>query len=186
MQHISRTTSDETIIKSAYSLKDRVQISFKGAGRTKQSFKDECDINNIVQRFLKTGVMEFTQKNQPRYGDVTGFDYSEAMQLVAAAKSMFNGMPAQLRDRFENEPAKFLDFVQDDRNHAECVEMGLLAPKPVAETTATLPHGEHLPKRSDDGRYREHTRKELRAEAAETKAAEADRAASEQKTNSST
>lgn len=165
----------ETIIRSAYSLKDRVQISFTGSGRTKQSFKTESDINHIMARFLKTGVIDFTQKHEPRYGVTTGIEYQACMLNVAAAKSMFADLPAELRNRFENEPAKFLDFVQDERNRDEATALGLLK-----RVVATPPEGEVLPGaevaaqtflRAPDGTFREQTRKEKAADAAATKAA---------------
>lgn len=129
---VSQSQSPSPQILSAYSEKQRVQIHFQGQGRTKQSFKDECDINNIMDRFLKTGILEFTQQNQPRYGDSTGLEYQDAMLIVANAKSLFNSLPPQLRDRFENDPALFLDFVNDDKNRAEALEMGLLKPEAAA------------------------------------------------------
>lgn len=129
---VSQSQSPSPQILSAYSKKQRVQIQFQGQGRTKQSFKDECDINNIMDRFLKTGILEFTQQNQPRYGDSTGLEYQDAMLIVANAKSLFNSLPPQLRDRFENDPALFLDFVNDDKNRAEALEMGLLKPEAAA------------------------------------------------------
>lgn len=130
-----------TYILSAYSPKKRVQLKCSTLGRTKQAFKDECNINTIINRFLRTGVMDFAQKNQARYGDVTGIEYQSAMNTVAAAKSLFNELPAQLRDRFDNEPALFLDFVQDKRNEEEARELGLLKPKPIAPTAEATPPG---------------------------------------------
>lgn len=130
------------LIRSAYSEKPQVQFRSTDKGRTKQSFKDECDINTIIRRFLKTGVVEFTAKHEPRYGDCTGLEYTKAMQTVAAAKSLFMDLPAALRARFENEPAKFLDFVQDDRNREEARELGLLKPQeptPAPEATSPAP-----------------------------------------------
>jgi len=129
-----------TTILSAYSPKLRVQITCTKPGRTKQSFKAECDINTILARFLKTGVLDFTNKNEARYGDTTGLEYTQAMQTVAAARSLFAELPAHLRSRFENEPAKFLAFVQDEKNREEAQELGLLKPatEPVA-TSAALP-----------------------------------------------
>lgn len=121
------------IIISGYQPKKRVRKTFSTKGRTKQSFKDECDINTILKRFMRTGVIDFANKNQARYGDSTGVEYQAAMCTVAAAKSLFNELPAHLRNRFENEPAKFLDFVQDDRNEAEARELGLLKPKALQE-----------------------------------------------------
>lgn len=125
---------------SAYSSKKRVQLFCTTKGRTKQSFKDECDINTIIRRFLKTGMLDYANKHEPRYGDTTGIEYTMAMQTVAAAKSIFNDLSAELRSRFENEPAKFLDFVNDEKNREEAQKLGLL--KPVAapiEQPATPP-----------------------------------------------
>lgn len=138
-------TTAPRIIRSAYSHKPQFQLECpeKPFGRTKQSFKDECDINVIIRRFLRTGVMDFTARNEPRYGDCTGMEYTQAMQTVAAAKSLFNELPAALRARFDNEPALFLDFVQDDKNRDEARELGLLkpeeAPKPAPASPPAAP-----------------------------------------------
>lgn len=126
--------------QTAYGHKERVQLTCIGKGRTKQSFKAECDINTIVARFLRTGIMDFAQKNEARYGDCTGMEYQSALYTVAAAKSLFNDLPAALRNRFENEPALFLDFVQDERNREEALELGLLKPvEPKPEADAPPP-----------------------------------------------
>lgn len=129
-------TSIPKLIRSLYSRKHSVQLTCTTKGRTKQSFKAECDINSIVSRFLRTGILDFAQKNQPRYGDTTGCEYQSAMQTVATARSLFNDLPAALRSRFENEPAKFLDFVQDDRNREEALALGLLRPAGASELPA--------------------------------------------------
>lgn len=133
MQTTSEKKGDVKIL-SAYSPKKRVQVQFEGKGRTKQSFKDECDINNIIARFLRTGVMDFTQKNEPRYSDVTGIEFDQAMRVVAHARTMFEELPAKIRAEFENDPAAFLDFVQDPANREACEELGLMRraePPPV-------------------------------------------------------
>lgn len=115
---------------TAYGKKLKISLKCTGPGRTKQSFKAECDINQIMARFRKTGTVDFTNKHEPRYGDVTAFEYQSAVCTVAAAKSMFNDMPSHLRARFENEPARFLAFVNDERNRAEAEQLGLLKVKP--------------------------------------------------------
>lgn len=114
---------------SAYGPKLKVSISFPaGTGRTKQSFKDECDINIIMAQYLKTGVVDFVNRHQARYGDVTGLEYQEAMQIVAESKTMFEELPSKIRQRFENDPAQFLDFVSDPSNASEAHSLGLLRP----------------------------------------------------------
>jgi len=128
-------------IYHAYSLnhpKPTLDCPEKPFGRTKQSFKAECDINTIIQRFLKTGQIDLANRLEPRYGDATGLEYTQAMLTVAKAKSLFAELPAALRGRFENDPAKFLDFVQDDKNMEEARELGLLKSKaPAAADAAT-------------------------------------------------
>jgi len=96
---------------------------------TKQSAKDECDINLIMARYLKTGVLDFVNKNAPQYGDVTGYEFQAAMETVAKGKSMFAELPAAIRDEFDNNPEFFLEFVNDPENLPQMAEMGLLRPE---------------------------------------------------------
>lgn len=118
--------SDQTRFISAYGQKRKVSVTFKGQGRTKQQFKEECDINKIMARFQQTGLIEFVNKNQGQYLDCTGFDYQEAMQTVAAANSMFMQMPSALRAEFGNSPQKFVEFCENPDNRSRLAEMGLL------------------------------------------------------------
>lgn len=118
----------------------RVAIGFDPEeGRTKQSHKDECDVNQIMARFQRTGAITHFNKFSPHYEDMTGFDYTEAMQQVAEAQSMFNELPSSLRDRFQHDPANFLDFVQDPANGPEARELGLLSDEaPPVEGSALV------------------------------------------------
>lgn len=105
----------------------RVQIEFPDDGRTKQSFKDECDINTILRGYQKNGIISHVRQVQGRYGDFIGaVDYQEALNQVILADEMFNSLPAKVRARFENDPAAFLDFAQNPSNEAEMRSMGLL------------------------------------------------------------
>jgi len=132
----SKTPDAVRRFRSAYSPRVRVCIFFPALGRTKQAFKRECDINHIMAHFKKTGVVDFVNKNAPRYQDVTGLDYLEAMQTVTHAQSLFNELPSQLRAQFENDPALFLDFVSDPENTPEMARLGLLTPEATAAALA--------------------------------------------------
>ena len=102
--------------------------------RAKQSFKDECDINTIVRRFGVTGQVPASVA-VPLNGDFVGaIDFRQSMDLIIAARASFMEMSSNVRNRFHNDPAEFLDFVSDKDNMAEARKMGLLipeAPKPV-------------------------------------------------------
>lgn len=122
--------------RHAYSPQHRTPFVNGGASATKQSFKDECDINTIMGRYLRTGVLDFVNKHQPRYEDLSeAADYQQAMLIVAESKSLFEDLPSRIRTEFENNPAKFLDFVHNPENRPRMAEMGLLKPGATLGTT---------------------------------------------------
>lgn len=132
------SVSDRQVI-TAYGPKLRQQIQFTGESATKQSFKDECDINRIMARYQVTGVLpEQLMPGQPQFVDVTGVDYLTGMQKIAEAKSLFQALPATVRLRFKNDPGEFLDFAQDPNNQDELVELGL-ARRPPHEPLPVSP-----------------------------------------------
>ena len=96
------------------------------ASLTQQHFKDECDINNILQQFNVTGMLPESTIS-PRYGDFTGVvDYHSALNQVIAAEDEFMSLPAQLRARFDNDPAKLIEFLDNSENKAEAINLGLV------------------------------------------------------------
>lgn len=109
-----------------------------------QNFKDETDINYIVRQFGLTGELP-GQTISPQYGDFTGvLDYHSAVNAVLAAQDEFMDLPAQMRARFDNDPAKLIDFLGNDENREEAIKLGLLAQKPISEPSET-PVGEVKP-----------------------------------------
>jgi len=105
--------------------------------RAVQSQKDEADINTIVRNFGVTGVLPQGVR-VPSYGDFDGIsDYQEALEAVRAADASFSAMPADVRTRFDNDPAKFVEFCSDSGNLEEMRKLGLAVPAPaVAEGEA--------------------------------------------------
>lgn len=107
--------------------------------RTKQSFKDECDMNRIVSRINKTGFVPLEAQSSLRrqiYGDVSGLPQSleQAYAIVDRANSLFAALPATLRSRFGG-PDGLLAFVEDPKNLKEAQDLGLVAksePTPIS------------------------------------------------------
>lgn len=94
-----------------------------------QQFKEDSDINTIVKRFKITGELP-TNVRMPTYQDFEGvFDFQSAMNAVAQAGEAFDEMPAEIRTRFHNDPAEFVDFCSKEDNRAEAIKMGLVMPK---------------------------------------------------------
>jgi phage internal scaffolding protein len=106
-----------------------------------QNFKDESDINYIVRQFGLTGELP-GKPLSPQYGDFTGvLDYHTAVNAVLAAQDDFMELPAQLRSRFNNDPAELIDFLGNEENREEATKLGLVAAKPISEPSET-PVGE--------------------------------------------
>lgn len=103
----------------------RVTLSC-GPGLTKQSFKDECDINSIMAKYEKTGLIEHQKAHSGFYGDyINAPDYHTAMNMIIEANEMFMTIPARIRAQFDHDAQAFLEFAQDPANREELVEMGL-------------------------------------------------------------
>lgn len=105
---------------------------------TKQSFKDECDINTIMSRYQSTGELPDLAQRAPQYLDATGMDYQDMQNKVVEANNLFNALPSKIRNRFANDPGEFLAFVSDPSNHSELQSMGLLN---ETQTPAASPSG---------------------------------------------
>lgn len=120
----------KNVFNTAYGSKDlKVRINFPEQGRTKQSHKKECDVNQIMMQFRKTGVIAHRNEHEPKYDDHSGISFTEAMQIVTESQQMFEDLPSHIRKRFSNQPEQFLDFVQDPQNNAELIKMGLAKAK---------------------------------------------------------
>jgi len=116
---------------------EKTGLTFPDASLTQQQFAEEADINTIVNRFLKTGVLP-TPNTFPQYVDFEGiFDYQSAMNLVRAADESFMRMDAKVRQRFNNSPQEFLEFFANPANTEEASRLGLTIPQPSAVTKVT-------------------------------------------------
>jgi len=105
----------------------RLQLHFNNDGLTQQHFKEETDINNIMAKFAKTGLVDHVNKVAGSYGDFTTVqDYQLHLDQVMAANAAFMELPSKIRARFDNDPSHLLAFVQDPRNRDEAVELGLI------------------------------------------------------------
>lgn len=115
--------------KTAYGPKERVHPATGGESRTHQSFKEQCDVNAIVSRFKKTGVISTLNPRPARFADVSQFtDYRDVVHEMMRAERIFMQLPASVRGRFGHDAAAFLEFAADPGNVDELRDMGLVAP----------------------------------------------------------
>lgn len=108
-------------------LRRATDIPHGGPSLTIQAPALDCDINEIVRRF---GIGETQLPPAPdptAYGDLSDLpDLRAVLDLARDATERFYGLPSRIRTRFENDPAKLWDFVNDPQNDEEAVELGLL------------------------------------------------------------
>lgn len=110
-------------MRSAYVPHIGKQKHFHLPSRTQQSFKDETDINSIMSKYQKTGLIDHVNEHGAHYGDQpSAVDFHEAMSLVASTNSLFNELPSSTRDYFDNDPSAFLEYVSDEERRDTLVK----------------------------------------------------------------
>ena len=131
----------EFVIRTAFNGRERVAAAVDdGDGRTMQEFKDECDINNILKKYQRSGLVDHVREFEGRYGDFTAaVDYQEALNITIQAQDMFMTLPSAVRNRFENDPGQFLAFANNPENEEELREMGLLPSPASAQPAEQMP-----------------------------------------------
>jgi len=108
-------------------------LECKGKSLAKQSFKDECDINTIVRMFGVTGKVPVTAL-EPSYGDFSGVsDYHSALNKINSTKDDFMALPSKIRARFSHDPYELVNFLLDEANRSEAIELGLINGEYVAK-----------------------------------------------------
>lgn len=107
---------------------------------TVQADAVDADINVIVKRFMRTGILPQVER-PPLDGDFSNVgDYHEAMNLIRAADESFMRLDAAVRTRFDNDPGKFVAFCSDEKNLDEMRKMGLaVAKEPVVVPVVAEP-----------------------------------------------
>lgn len=118
--------------------RNRVKKMFSKPSKTRQEFKDECDLSLLLKKFGRTPEGRAALTNArgfaegAQFADVSAVpDFRAARDAVNAANSNFMALPAIARRRFNNDPAEFLDFIQNPANRDEAISLGLAKPRPV-------------------------------------------------------
>lgn len=113
----------------------------KDVDRTKQEFKDECDMNNILKHIDKTQFVPLAAQDSLRrqvFADVSAAPGSleEAYEIAERADEAFAALPAAVRDRFGG-MENVLKWVEDPANKKEAQDLGLLS-KDALDVPAAL------------------------------------------------
>lgn len=116
-------------------------IKFLEPSMTEQCHADECKIDNVIKKYRETGVIDRINQAEPQYLDMTGSKtLHEAYNLVNEARESFLQLPATIRKDFDNDPGKFVDFMQNPDNYEKIEEYGFDAsylPEPPVRPAPT-------------------------------------------------
>lgn len=125
---------DKLVFRTIFSERyEKKGITFSEPSRTKQQFKEQSDINNILKRYQATGILDHVSKFQPVYADVADYgDLTHAFEIVNNASEAFNALPSELRFELDNDPRKLVEFIKDPNNAERCIKYGLFD-KPTME-----------------------------------------------------
>jgi phage internal scaffolding protein len=113
--------------RHAYSGQRRSTFETSGDSIVQQNLRDECDVNNIVKRYAKTGVLTHINSKTPRYGDFSQVTtYQDACNLVIQAQESFQDLPSDVRRHFDNDPTNLINALNDPSRASELQSLGIL------------------------------------------------------------
>lgn len=117
--------------RTAYNARDEEKVGLifaEDEGLTQQHFKDECDVNLILKRYVQTGVMEHTANTEPWFGDVSEVptNLAESYENLARADAAFMALPAEIRKSLDNDPAKLESWLSEPENRSKAEQFGLV------------------------------------------------------------
>ncbi len=104
-----------------------------GASLTRQSEMKNCDINVIMSKYEKTGVLPQVGV-EGFYADLSAVgDFREAVERVQRGDEVFMSLPAAVRKEFDNDAVAFVDTCSDSENRsanmAKLYELGVVVPE---------------------------------------------------------
>ena len=100
--------------------------------KVQEQFADACQTDTIIRKYNMMGVNPFIAAGSSQYLDTTQIpDFFVAQNAQVKVKEYFEGLPADIRLEFNNDPMQFAEVVSDPQNADYLREIGVLAPLPA-------------------------------------------------------
>lgn len=115
--------------QTAYSDKPRIQTVNNEPTMTKQNMADDLNVNKIIKKYNKTGVLQNAHNYEGVYGEFTSYDLREAIEKVQKADELFMQVPSNIRLQFNNDAGAFIDFATNQANLKQLRDWGLAHPE---------------------------------------------------------
>lgn len=108
-----------------------------GPSLTHPEFRDECDINLVMGRYMVDREMPRPSAHAPRlrYADYESgpADFFDAQLRLKRAGVAWESLSPAVRQRFSGGPAALLQFLDDESNRAEAIRLGLVRAAPSSD-----------------------------------------------------
>lgn len=127
---------------SAYDLPIDIPTGDFEESLTQQHFAEEVNINNILERYINTGTL-MSNSQSPLFIDCSTIpqSFAEMQNFMIDAQDSFYHLPLNVRERFDNNIARLLDFVANPANREEAINLGLVAPPDPVVPPEVPPEG---------------------------------------------
>lgn len=111
----------------------------------KEEFRDEANINSIMAKAQRTGILvdpaKINTARTARFDNLgTPRTYQEIQNQMVQLNKEFEKLPSEVRLMFHNDPGNMLDYMADPANEEDCIQLGLMPSKAVAKP----PEGEEV------------------------------------------
>lgn len=120
-----------------YRKRNRVYTEVDSKTLTDQSFKNNSDINFIVEQVRKTGLLpQQSQDKIPQFLDLSSIpDLEGAFNIAEQAAELFYDLPSAIRKEMDNDPSKLEIYLKDPKNKDTLIKNGIFQPeeKPVTK-----------------------------------------------------
>lgn len=115
-----------------------------GISKTDQSFKNEVNVNTIMDKWRKGQQITHLSRRQGQFMDASNIpDLHKAFAQVEQAREAFAQLPARIRDAMGNDPRNIEAFLLDEEARPLLEEYGLLKERtdetPSSVTTKVAP-----------------------------------------------
>ncbi len=96
---------------------------YKLHGRTKQSQRDECDINKLLERYQRDASLGHLEKYGGEYGNYADYDFENHVTKIAEMNTIFEQLPAEVKKDFGQNTGRFFEYVTDPENREKLAEL---------------------------------------------------------------
>lgn len=105
----------------------KVALKCEDETMTQQQYKKEQDIKEIIKKYNATGLLNKNIMSEPMFDDVSEIgDYQDAQAKIIKASQAFDQLPSIVKEKFDHNPAKLLDYLNKSENMDEAIELGLV------------------------------------------------------------